>query len=54
MPQIQLPIFPADCVHITVEPAFKNEGGKITYFNGCMPVFSHDEHDLQAFCQSAP
>jgi predicted transcriptional regulator len=49
MPQIQLPIFPEDCVDITAELAFKNEGGKITYFNGCMPVFSHDEHDLQAF-----
>ena len=49
MPQIQLPVFPADCVDITAELAFKNEGGKITYFNGCMPVFSHDEHDVQAF-----
>ena len=49
MPQIQLPIFPTDCVNITPELAFKKENGTITYFNGSMPVFSHDEHDLQAF-----
>ena len=49
MPQIQLPIFPADCVDITPELAFKNEGGKITYFNGSMPVFSHDAHDIKSF-----
>lgn len=49
MPQIQLPIFPTDSVHITPELAFKNEMGKITYFNGSMPVFSHDEKDTKAF-----
>jgi hypothetical protein len=49
MTQIQLPIFPADCVDITPELAFKNENGKITYFNGSMPVFSHDEHDIKSF-----
>lgn len=49
MPQIQLPIFPADSVEITSELAFKKESGKIVYFNGSMPVFSHDEHDLKSF-----
>jgi transposase-like protein len=49
MPQIQLPIFPTDSVHITPELAFKNESGKIFYFNGSMPVFSHDKDDIQAF-----
>lgn len=49
MPQIQLPIFPADCVHINAEIAFKNDLGNVTYFNGCMPIFSHHENDLAAF-----
>ena len=49
MPQIQLPIFPADSVHITAELAFKKDAGKIVYFNGSMPVFSHDEKDLKSF-----
>jgi transposase-like protein len=49
MPQVQLPIFPTDSVYITRELAFKNEMGKITYFNGSMPVFSHDEKDIKAF-----
>lgn len=49
MPQIQLPIFPADSVEITSELAFKKESGKIIYFNGSMPIFSHDEHDLKSF-----
>jgi len=49
MPQIQLPIFPTDSVHITPELAFKNERGTITYFNGSMPVFSHNEQDIKSF-----
>ena len=49
MPQIQLPIFPADCVDITPELAFKNENGIITYFNGSMPVFSHAAQDIKSF-----
>ena len=49
MPQIQLPIFPADSVEITSELAFKKKTGNIIYFNGSMPVFSHDEYDLKSF-----
>ena len=49
MPQMQLPIFPTDCVHITSELVFENNAGRITYFNGCMPLFSHEEHDLKTF-----
>jgi transposase-like protein len=49
MPQIQLPLFPNNVTHITPELAFIKADGKITYFNGSMPVFSHAEEDLKTF-----
>ncbi len=49
MPQMQLPIFPEGVTHITSELAFKKEGGRVTYFNGSMPVFVHDEKDIRTF-----
>lgn len=49
MPQMQLPIFPEGVTHITPELAFKNEGGRVTYFNGSMPVFVHDATDIRTF-----
>lgn len=49
MPQMQLPIFPAGVTHITPELAFKKEGGRVTYFNGAMPVFIHDDTDIATF-----
>ncbi len=49
MPQIQLPIFPAGVTHITPELAFSNVDGRITYFNGSMPIFIHDSRDTQTF-----
>lgn len=49
MPQIQLPIFPEGVTHITSELAFANVNGRITYFNGSMPIFVHDASDTQTF-----
>lgn len=49
MPQMQLPIFPEGVTHITPELAFKKEGGRVTYLNGSMPVFAHDEKDIRTF-----
>lgn len=49
MPQVQLPIFPAGVVHITHELAVETRDGRVTYFNGMMPVFSHDESDIRTF-----
>jgi transposase-like protein len=49
MPQMQLPIFPNGVTHITPELAFKKEGGRVTYFNGSMPVFVHDDTDIRTF-----
>jgi transposase len=49
MPQLQLPLFPEGVTHITTELAFLKKDGRVTYFNGHMPVFIHDEHDLRTF-----
>lgn len=49
MPQIQLPFFPEGVTHITPLLAFGVEDGRITYFNGSMPVFVHDQEDVASF-----
>ena len=49
MPQIQLPIFPEGMTHITNEIGFVKRAGTVTYFNGQLPVFMHDEKDIQTF-----
>jgi len=49
MPQIQLPIFPEGVTHITPFLAFSKQDGRVTYFNGSMPVFVHDEEDVASF-----
>ena len=49
MPQIQLPVFPEGVTHITPELAFSNVKGQITYFNGSMPIFTHDANDTKTF-----
>jgi transposase len=49
MPQLQLPIYPAGSTHITPELAFEKRNGRVTYFYGLMPVFSHAEDDLKTF-----
>jgi transposase-like protein len=46
---MQLPVFPEGVTHITPELAFKKEGGRVTYFNGSMPVFVHEETDVPTF-----
>jgi transposase-like protein len=49
MPQMQLPIFPEGSTHITSELAFEKRDGQVTYFNGQMPIFRHDEKDVPTF-----
>jgi len=46
MPQMHLPFFPDGVEHITSELAFEKRDGQVTYFNGHMPVFIHDEQDI--------
>jgi hypothetical protein len=49
MPQRHLPFFPAGVTDITPELAFRKEDGQVTYFNGHMPVFIHEEGDKATF-----
>jgi transposase-like protein len=44
-----LPIFPAAVAEISRDLAVCNEDGKVTYFHGALPVFSHAEDDLKTF-----
>jgi transposase-like protein len=49
MPQLQLPIF-LDGVHnISADVGYEKRDGKIVYYCGSMPVFSHDEDDMDSF-----
>ena len=49
MPQVQLPIFPEGVTHINAELAFRREQDEVVYFNGSMPVFTHDVNDVKTF-----
>jgi transposase-like protein len=49
MPQAQLPIFPTGTTTITRELAFEKRDGKVVYFNGHLPVFTHEVSDLKSF-----
>lgn len=44
-----MPIFPPGVTHITSNIAFQCEDGKVCYLNGHLPVFIHDQNDLQTF-----
>ena len=49
MPQMHLPFFPDGVEHITSELAVEKKDGRVTYFNGHMPVFIHAEEDIATF-----
>lgn len=49
MAQIQFPFFPEGVTHITPLLAFSKQDGRVTYFNGSMPVFVHEEADVASF-----
>lgn len=49
MHQMQLPIFPPGLTFINRQIGFEKKDGRIYYFHGLLPVFSHDEDDLESF-----
>lgn len=49
MPQIQLPIFPIGTTRITGELAFERRDNQVVYFNGHLPVFTHEVADVASF-----
>ena len=49
MPQVQLPVFPAGTTAITPELGFERQEQRVVYFNGHLPVFTHEVNDLGSF-----
>ena len=49
MPQVQLPLFPHGTTAITPELAFERRDEQVVYFNGHLPVFTHEAKDLASF-----
>jgi len=49
MVQRQLPMFPVGSILVTHDLAVEKRDGKITYFYGTLPVFTHDENDDASF-----
>jgi DNA-binding transcriptional regulator LsrR (DeoR family) len=49
MAQQQLPMFPVGSTEVTQDLAFEKREGRVTYFYGTLPVFSHDENDRASF-----
>ena len=49
MPQMLLPIFPPELTLINGRIGFQKKDGRVYYFNGMMPLFSHHEKDLPSF-----
>jgi hypothetical protein len=49
MPQLQLPIFPAGSQCITAEIAVERRDKHVVYIYGSLPIFQHQEGDLQSF-----
>lgn len=49
MPQLQLPIFPPGLTLINQQIGFEKREGRIYYFHGLLPVFCHDEGDIESF-----
>jgi len=49
MPQMLLPIFTREVTLINQLIGFAKRDGRVYYFNGQMPIFVHDEKDLDSF-----
>lgn len=49
MLKIQLPLFPPELTFINNQVSFQKKEGKIYYFHGLFPLFSHEEKDLHSF-----
>lgn len=49
MVQRQLPMFPEGSILVTHDLAVEKRDGRVTYFYGTLPVFTHDENDDASF-----
>ena len=46
---IQLPLFPPELTFINRQISFQKKDGKVYYFHGLFPLFTHEEGDLKSF-----
>jgi transposase len=49
MPQLQLPLFPPGVTEINSRIAVHVENGRVCYVHGMLPVFGHEEEDIESF-----
>ena len=49
MLQRQLPMYPEGSIAVTHDLAVEKREGRVTYFYGTLPVFTHDENDDASF-----
>ena len=49
MPQLHLPIFPQGLTYINNQIGVEKKDGRIYYFHGLLPVFFHEEKDIESF-----
>jgi transposase len=49
MAQRQLPVFPDGIIPITAQLSCGKQDGRVIYFHGALPVFSHAEADRSSF-----
>jgi len=49
MPQLHLPIFPQELTYINNQIGVEKKDGQVYYFHGLLPVFSHEETDIESF-----
>lgn len=49
MPQLQLPLFPAECKEINEDIAVQCQDGKVVYVHGHLPILQHESVDLVSF-----
>jgi predicted DNA-binding protein YlxM (UPF0122 family) len=49
MLKMQLPLFPPELTFINRQISFQKKDGKVYYFHGLLPLFSHEESDIKSF-----
>jgi transposase len=49
MLRMQLPLFPPELTFINRQISFQKKDGKVYYFHGLFPLFSHEESDIKSF-----
>ena len=49
MAQLQLPVFPQGVTQLSVDLGVSCRDGRVSYFYGTLPVFTHDAKDVKSF-----